>query len=315
MSKLPPISAVRVFEAAARHLSFTRAAEELGMTQAAVSYQIRILEERVGTPLFERHARSVSLTPAGEQLAPGVIEAFARLRTAFASTSKLVDSVISLSVLPTLATHWLVPRLGRFQIAHPQYAVQLDATHDVVNLERDGFDIGIRSGRGDWPDLDAHRLLPSLFTALCSPSLIKGRRIGSPRDLLEFPLLAPSDPWWGQWFEACGLGQVDLSDRPDYSLGAQQYEGVAAVAGQGIALLNPFFFAADLAAGRLVQPFDLVLKADRDYWLVYPKGRGRSPKVRAFRDWVLAEADRDSAQAAANDECRRGFRPFNFVAG
>jgi LysR family glycine cleavage system transcriptional activator len=313
MPKLPPMSAVRAFEAAARHLNFTKAAEELGMTQAAVSYQIKLLEERVGTPLFVRLPRQVSLTEAGQRLAPQVAEAFELLRTAFSSTAKLVDNVLAISVLPTLAAHWLVPRLGKFQLAHPKIAVQLDATHDVVDFGRDGADIGIRSGTGEWPGLETHFLLPSHFTPLCSQKLLEGKRIESPADILDLPLLGPHDPWWPQWFEEAGVGGVDLTDRLDHSLGNQQFEGMAAMAGQGVALVNPFFFAADLAAGRLVQIFDLVVKADRSYWLVYPTARRRSPKIRAFCDWVLAEAERDSAQAAFNEECRRAYRPFTFI--
>jgi LysR family transcriptional regulator, glycine cleavage system transcriptional activator len=308
MPKLPPLSAIRAFEAAARHRSFTRAAEELGMSQAAVSYQIRVLEERVGAPLFVRLPRHVELTALGERLGAGVTAAFEKLRATFASTAKAVDNVISLSVLPTIASHWLVPRLGRFQMAHPQYAVQLDASHDVVDFRREGFDIGIRSGGGDWPDLEAHVLLPSHFTPLCSPSLLEGRDVGAPGDLLELPLLGRHDPWWERWFMESGVGAVDLSDRPDNSLGTQHFEGLAAAAGQGVALLNPFFFAAELADGRLVQLFDRVLKGEKDYWLVYPKTMRRSPKIRAFRDWALAEAGRDSTQAAANEESRRADR-------
>jgi LysR family glycine cleavage system transcriptional activator len=189
-------------------------------------------------------------------------------------------------------------------MAHRQYAVQLDASNDIANFERDGFDIGIRAGRGDWPGLEAHRLLPSHFTALCSPMLLKDRNVRDPCDLLKLPLVSPQDPWWQRWFLESGVGGVDLSDRPDHSLGTQHFDGVAAAAGQGVALLNPFFFAAELADGRLVQLFDLVLKDERDYWLVYPKARGRSPKIRAFCDWVLDEAGRDTAQAATNQKGR-----------
>ncbi|HEY8381744.1 MAG TPA: transcriptional regulator GcvA [Microvirga sp.] len=305
MPKLPPLTAVRAFEAASRHLNFTKAAEELGMTQAAVSYQIKMLEDRVGTALFVRLPRQVALTPAGARLAPQVTEAFEMLQAAFAHTGKVVDNVLSLSVLQTIASQWLVPRLGRFQMTHPQFAVQLDASHHMVDFGRDEFDLGIRSGRGDWPGLEAHLLLPSHFTPLCSPSLLQDVEIRSPADILKLPLLGPQDPWWPQWFEEAGVGPVDLSDRPDNSLRTQQFEGMAAMAGQGVALVNPFFFAADLAAGRLVQIFDLVVKADRDYWLVYPTSRRRSPKIRAFCEWILDEASRDSAQAALNEECRR----------
>jgi LysR family glycine cleavage system transcriptional activator len=150
---------------------------------------------------------------------------------------------------------------------------------------------------------------------VCSPKLLDGAKIESPADILNLPLIGPHDPWWPQWFEEAGVGRVDLSDRLDNSLGNQQFEGMAAMAGQGVALVNPFFFAADLAEGRLVQIFDLVAKADRSYFVVYPKARRRSPKIRAFCDWILGEAERDSAQATLNEECRRTDRPFSFIGG
>ena len=290
MQKLPPLTAIRVFEAAARHQSFTRAAEELGMTQAAVSYQIKVLEDRLGSPLFVRMPRQVVLTAIGKRLAPAVTEAFEAMRAAFAGLASTVDNVLSLSVLPTIASQWLVQRLGRFQMAHPHLAVQLDASMGMVDLQRDGFDVAIRTGLGDWPDLECHSLFAVRYTPFCSPDLMARAQIRTPADLLKLPLISPQDPWWMTWFEAAGLGRVDLSDRPDNSLGTQQYEGMAAMAGQGLALLNPFLFPAEIAAGRLVQPIDLVVENERSYWLVYLKARRRSPKIQAFRDWVLSEA-------------------------
>jgi LysR family glycine cleavage system transcriptional activator len=308
-TKLPPLAAIRAFEAAARHQSFTRAAAELGMTQAAVSYQIRLLEDRIGAPLFRRLPRQVALTEAGRRLAPAVTQAFEALRSAFEGIGPAVDRRLTMSVLPTFAAHWLVPRLGRFQAAHPQIAVQLDTSNDVVDFSRDEFDLAIRSGLGDWPDLEAHCLLASHFTPVCSPQLLQGREVSTPADILALPLIGPGDPWWKEWFAAAGLGAVDISDRPGHTLPNQQFEGMAAMAGQGVALVNPRFFAADLAAGRLVQLFDLVVEAERSYWLVYPKARRRSPKIRAFRDWILAEAMRDAEVA------RQGYPRVRAWAG
>jgi LysR family transcriptional regulator, glycine cleavage system transcriptional activator len=298
MSKLPPMSAIRVFEAAARHQSFTRAAEELGMTQAAVSYQIRLLEDRIGAPLFVRLPRHVELTSRGRQLAPAVTEAFEALRIAFAGIESAVQTVLSITTLTTFASNWLIARLGRFQQLHPNIAVQIEVSQQIVDFAQNDFDIGIRSGTGDWPGLEAHRLFPNQFTPVCSPDLIRGMELREPSDLLKLPILTPSDPWWRDWFTAAGVKDIDLSDRPDNSLGAQQFEGMAAMAGQGVAMINPFFFPADLAAGRLVQPFDLVVEADRSYWLVYPKARKRSPKIQAFRDWVLSEIAGDVEKTA-----------------
>jgi LysR family transcriptional regulator, glycine cleavage system transcriptional activator len=297
-SKLPPMSAVRVFEAAARHQSFTRAAEELGMTQAAVSYQIKMLEDRVGAPLFVRMPRQVVLTAKGQQLAPAVREAFDALRAAFAGVEESVQSILTVTTLSTFASNWLIPRLGRFQHLFPNIAVQISVSQQLVDLGQSEFDLAIRSGSGNWPGLEAHRLVPNLFTPVCSPDLIRGVELKEPKDILKFPIISPTDPWWKDWFSAAGMPDVDLSRRLENSLGIQHLEGMAAIAGQGFALVNPFFFPDDLAAGRLVQPFDLMAESDRGYWLVYPKARRRSPKIEAFRDWVLSEvasdAERDS---------------------
>ncbi|WP_134499735.1 transcriptional regulator GcvA [Microvirga pakistanensis] len=293
-SKLPPMSAVRVFEAAARHQSFTRAAEELGMTQAAVSYQIRMLEDRVGAPLFVRMPRQVTLTAKGQQLAPAVTDAFNTLRAAFAGMEETVQSTLAITTLSTFASNWLIPRLGRFQHLFPNIAVQISVGDRLVDLGQSEFDLGIRSGEGDWPGLEAHLLIPNLFTPVCSPELIRGAELREPMDLLNFPIISPGDPWWKDWFTAAGVPDVDLSRRRDNSLGIQQFEGMAAMAGQGFALINPFFFSDDLAAGRLVQPFDLMASSGRGYWLVYPKARRRSPKIEAFRDWILSEVAGDA---------------------
>jgi LysR family glycine cleavage system transcriptional activator len=298
-SKLPPMSAVRVFEAAARHQSFTRAAEELGMTQAAVSYQIKILEDRIGAPLFVRLPRQVTLTAKGRQLAPAVTEAFEALRTAFAGIEATAQTVLSISTLTTFAANWLVPRLGRFQQLHPNIAVQINISGQVVDFGQSDFDLGIRSGEGNWPGLEAHLLFPNLFTPVCSPELIRGVTLKEPSDILKFPIISPNDPWWQDWFAAAGVQDFDPSQRPDNYLGAQQFEGMAAMTGQGFALINPYFFPGDLAAGRLVRPFDLLATSERGYWLVYPKARRRSPKIEAFRDWVLSEVAGDAEKTLA----------------
>jgi LysR family glycine cleavage system transcriptional activator len=288
------MSAVRVFEAAARHQSFTRAAEELGMTQAAVSYQIKMLEDRIGAPLFNRLPRQVTLTAKGRQLAPAVTEAFETLRNAFAGVEAMVQSVLSISTLTTFASNWLVPRLGRFQQLHPNIAVQINVSGQVVEFGQTDFDLAIRSGNGDWPGVEAHLLFPNLFTPVCSPELIRGVTLKEPSDILRFPIISPNDPWWQDWFLAAGVQDFDPSQRPDNYLGAQQFEGMAAMAGQGFALINPYFFPGDLATGRLVQPFDLLATSERGYWLVYPKARRRSAKIEAFRDWVLSEVAGDA---------------------
>ncbi len=289
MPHLPPLAAIRCFEAAARHQSFTHAAQELGMTQAAMSYQIKILEERLGGPLFLRGARGVTLTEAGRRLAPAVTDAFARLRAAFEEFSESGEGVLSITVLASFATSWLVPRLGAFQLAYPGIAVKLDVSSDIVDFAREEVDIGIRTGSGEWPGLAAHRLFAVAFTPMLSPKLLD--RLGPlerPQDLPRFPLLDPTDAWWPEWFLAQGLEPPDLSQRTEMRVFYQNLAGAAALAGHGVAMLTPAFFAQELRDGRLVQPFPFVRESGSHYWLVYPEARRRSPKIRAFRDWILA---------------------------
>lgn len=288
MSKvLPPLPAIRAFEAAARLGSFTRAADELHMTQAAVSYQIKQLEQRLGLGLFHRQPRQVVLTPAGHRLAPAVLDAFKQLRTAFAQAIERVETELAITALPTIAAAWLVPRLGAFQLAHPRLAVRLDTAVELVDLNRGEFDVGIRIGAGEWPGLDADFLLPSLFTPLCSPALRE--RLRTPADMLALPRFG-RERWWRAWFAAAGLADADLTAKPGVELDVEQHAVTAAIAGHGVALSSPLFFEQDIAAGRLMQPFELVVRDQRDYWLTYPTTLRTSEKIRAFRAWLLAQA-------------------------
>jgi LysR family glycine cleavage system transcriptional activator len=288
---LPPLSAIRCFEAAARHQSFTRAAEELGMTQAAMSYQIKLLEERVGSPLFKRGARGVTLTKTGRMLAPKIADAFSQLRSAFADMNRSADRALSITALSTLAVTWLLPRLGGFQRANPDIAVAIDTSNDLVDFSDGEFDVGIRSGNGEWLGLVAHSLFPAAFTPMLSPALAaQYPRLAAPADLLKLPLIDPHDPWWQEWFADAGAPAPDLSSRTGIRVDNQQMAARAAMSGQGVAVLMPTFFAEELAAGTLIQPFPLVRDSGAHYWLVYPEARRRSAKIRAFRDWILEEA-------------------------
>ena len=295
--RLPPLAAVRAFEAAARLGSFTRAGEELGMSQAAVSYQIKLLEERVGTPLFLRTPRQVRLTETGRRLAASVEEAFDALRAAFASLADDTGGVLTISSVPAFAANWLAPRIGAFQLRHPGIAVRMSTSNRLVDFAREEVDVALRAGRGEWPGLAAHRLFPLLFTPVCSPELL--RRAGpvdGPADLLRLPLLTPTDPWWRLWFERAGVIADGLAARPGIDLESQQIEGQAALAGQGVAMLTPSLWAAELASGRLVQPFDLVGDDGWSFWLVYPEARRNLAKIRAWRDWLLEEVARSACE-------------------
>lgn len=286
---LPPLPAIRCFEAAARHLSFTRAAAELGMTQAAVSYQIKVLEDRLG-PLFLRQARGVELTQAGRRLAPAVSEAFATLNAAFENFSQSVEGVLSISAVNTLGSNWLVPRLGGFQLAHPGIAVRLEISGHLTDFTREEVDVAIRAGAGEWPGLVAHRLMTMRYTPMLSPRLMaRAGAIDTPADLLALPLIERTDPWWLDWFAAAGVPDPDFAASTDIQLGTQSLAANAALAGQGVAILSPEFFAEESAAGRLVQPFPLIRTSSASYWLVYPHARRRSAKIAAFRDWLLEQ--------------------------
>ncbi len=297
MPRLPPLSAIRAFEAAARHGSFTKAAGELGMTQAAVSYQVKLLEDRVGTPLFLRQPRRVVLSEAGKRLAPAVAEAFQRLSAAFARLRETDEHVLSVSAVNTFCTNWLVPRLGTFQMAHPNIAVRLEASHRVVDFGQEEFDVAIRSGTGGWPGLKAHQLFPVELTAVASPSFLNGiGRIERAEDLVALPLLDCEDECWPRWFAEAGVSKLPRLKGPIVQMQTQQMIGSAAMAGQGIALVTPALFDTDLAAGRLVQILPIVVSHhDVKYWLVYPEERQNSAKVKAFRDWILDEVAQDRA--------------------
>jgi LysR family transcriptional regulator, glycine cleavage system transcriptional activator len=297
---LPPLTAVRAFEAAARHASFTKAADELGMTQAAVSYQIKLLEERVGAPLFLRRPRQVTLTDAGRRLAPQVSQAFETLSAAFAETRAGTGETLAITTVATFGSNWLAPRIGSFQVAHPKLAVRLDTSSRWVDFTREEMDVAIRAGRGTWPGLITHRLMALTFTPMLSPQLADSiGGVKEPADLLKLPIIGPGDPWWGVWLAAAGLPPASVEGRPKNLLGSQANEAQAALAGQGVAMLTPEFFVPELKSGRLIQPFDLLGEDQDCFWLAYPESRRNAPKIAAFRAWILAEMAQMKGEQAA----------------
>ncbi len=293
MRRLPPLTATRVFEAAARHENFTRAAAELGMTQAAVSYQIRLLEERLGVPLFMRSRQRVVLSEAGRRAAPMLTRAFDLIDDAFGTLVAEDEAVLAISTTQTLASNWIAPRLGRFQVAHPELAVRLHTDNRLIDFARDEMDVAIRStlGAPAWPGLKAHFLFRLHSTPLCSPDLLEQVRVEAPADLLRAPRLNPHDEWWSHWFAAAGVPAAGAERAPGIRFDTQAMEGQAALAGAGFGMLTPLFWRAELASGRLVQPFDLIGFEGPGYWLVYPEHRRNQAKVRAVRDWLLAEVE------------------------
>ena len=295
---LPPLAAIRAFEAAARLGSFTRAAEELAMSQAAVSYQIKLLEARLAAPLFLRLPRQVVLTEAGQRLASAAMDAFDGLRSAVADIQTAGGSVLTVNALAAFASNWLAPRLGRFQLAQPGLAVRLAAENRMVDLAREEVDVAIRSGLGPWPGLEQHRLMPVSFTPMASPDfLARAGPLRHPRDLLALPRLTPGDSWWREWFELAGVRLAPADEQGGLLLETQLMEGMAALAGQGIAMLTPFLWRAEIASGRLAAPFELSGDSGSHYWLVHLKSRRQVAKIRAFRDWLLAEVAADAGLA------------------
>ena len=289
MRHIPPLQAVRVFEAAARHENFTSAAAELGLTQAAVSYQIRLLEERLGAALFIRSKRRVTLSDAGRKAAPLVSAAFDTLSDAFSTLVAEDEGVLSISTTQTFASNWLAPRIGGFQIARPELAVRLHTDAALVDFARDEIDLAIRSGHGDWAGLKQHFLFRMHVTPMCSPDFRSRHPLARPEDLLRAPRLSPDDPWWKFWFEAAGVTGDGGPAQRGVRLDTQVAEGMAALAGQGVGMLSPNLWRNELAGGRLVEPFPTVMIEGPTYWLVYPEHKRRQAKIRAFRDWMLAE--------------------------
>jgi LysR family glycine cleavage system transcriptional activator len=309
MRKLPPLTAVRAFEAAARNENFTAAAAELGMTQAAVSYQVKALEDRIGAQLFVRERGRARLTALGQRLLPALSQAFDSIEAAFASHRADDESLLTITTTSTFANTWLAWRLGTFQMAHTDLAVRLVTNDELVDLRAGDADVAIRAGAGGWEGLDKHRLFRTTFTPMASPDCIAtvearlGRRL-LPSDIPDQILINPADEWWQQWFRDNGVeADETVFRRPGVRLDNQANEGHAAMAGQGFAVLTPLLWAGDAAAGRLQVPFpDRVSTRNWSYWLVFPPERAKVPKIKRFREWLLAQFDDDPDRTTATLE-------------
>lgn len=300
MRSLPPLSAVRVFEAAARHENFTAAAAELSITQAAVSYQVSLLEKRLGVLLFHRQGKRVVLSDVGRQLAGKLSGAFTVMEAAFDAIRKDDAALLTISTTVTFANAWFAWKLGSFQMANPKLGVRLHADDAPVDFARDEADLAVRFGAGQWPGLSAELLLKESCTPMCSPAFLAahGGKL-DPADLLRLPQISPRDPLWLPWLQAAGVKVPKGQERQGVTMDSQAHCGHAAIAGQGVALLTPFFWRSDMAEGRLVRPFGIEVETGGAYWLVYPDHRRNLPKVRRFREWLLAEISRDKALLAA----------------
>ncbi len=290
LSRQFPLNALRVFETVARLGNFTRAGEELGMTQTAVSYQIKLLEENIGEPLFVRQPRQVVLTDTGARMLPKVSEGFTLLADAISQARRSGDEILEIHSTPTFASHWLARNLGNFQLEYPHIAVRLQRGTQLTNFNRESADVAIRIGIGPWQGLVCHPLIRLSYTPMLSPRLAESiGGVNEPADLLKLPLISDDDDGrWKVWFATAGVDTLQGKTRRLNAFGALDLEAGAALSGHGVAMLSPFYVQEELASGRLIQPFELSWTDENTYWLVYPHGRRNLPKIRAFQAWLMA---------------------------
>jgi LysR family glycine cleavage system transcriptional activator len=290
-TRLPSLNGLRAFEAAARHLSFTAAATELNVTQTAISHQIRRLEQELGVRLFIRQNRAIALTADAKEYLPSIRAAFNDLRLA---TNRLRrkdnDRVLTVSTLASLAAKWLLPRLAAFQEANPGIDVRITTSTELVDFQRGDVDAAIRYGRGQWPGLRADWLMADQLFPVCSPKLLQGERpLRHPEDLAHQVLLHTSGAArddWRLWLTAAGL-PADLSDHSGLTFDLTFVTVQAAIDGHGVAIGRTSYVRDDIAKGSLVVPFDITLPTDAGFYLVSPETRADTPKLAAFRRWLL----------------------------
>lgn len=294
MSKrLPPLNALRVFDAAARHLSFTRAAEELFVTQAAVSHQIKSLEDFLGLKLFRRRNRSLLLTEEGQSYFLDIKEIFSQLTEA---TRKLqarsAKGALTVSLPPSFAIQWLVPRLSSFNSAYPGIDVRIQAVDRQEDKLADDVDVAIFYGRGNWPGLRVEKLYAEYLLPVCSPLLLTGEKpLKTPEDLAKHTLLHDASRRdWQAYTRQLGLNHINVQQGPIFSHSAMVLQ--AAIHGQGIALANNVMAQSEIEAGRLVCPFNDVLVSKNAFYLVCHDSQAELGKIAAFRQWILAKARR-----------------------
>src|ERR1700756_3271849 len=298
--RLPPLNALKTFEAAARHESFTRAALELCVTQGAVSHQVKALEAELAIKLFNRERQRLIITEAGRDYLAVVRDALDRIA---AGTERLLQrqstGVLTVSTSPDFAAKWLVHRLGHFAEANTGIDLRVSATLHHVDFAREEVDLAVRHGDGNWPGLDPVQLSSEQLFAVCSPKLLSSRRkLGKPADILKLPLIhLDNREDWKKWLRAVGANDADVSHGPVLNRVSMVID--AAIDGQGVALARTTLAAWDLINGRLVRPFPGSLPLSKTYWILCPKATSNLPKIVTFRNWLLAEAAADARRLKA----------------
>ena len=289
-----PLAALRAFEAAARHVSYSRAAEELGLTHGAISFQMRVLKEALGVDLFKRAGRRMVLTPEGQRLFGYVRDGFGRLEQGMEDVrAARRGQVLTVSVHPGLASYWVIPRLADFQRRNPDIDVSLLPNTALVDFSREDIDMGLRYGPGNWPGLVVVKLMDEEVFPVCSPAFNGGALPKQPRDLGNLSLLRDARQPWGDWFKSIGLDLPEPERGPVYNEPSLVLQ--AAIAGQGVALARGALARPEIEAGHLVRLFPRGARARFSYYIVYPPAAASVSRVAAFRDWLLRQAEESGA--------------------
>jgi LysR family transcriptional regulator, glycine cleavage system transcriptional activator len=292
MSKaLPSLNGLRAFEAAARHLNFTRAAEELNVTQAAVSHQIKGLEERLAQPLFRRLNRKLLLTDAGQTLLAPMSQALSIMADAVAHLEDDTGpGVLTISTLDSIAANWLVPRLGQFRTAHPDIEVRIAIADDLEDFTSGGVDLALRYGRGDYPGLHVSPMMTEELFPVCSPAMLEGGPpLNAPADLRHYTLFHDDmSEGWPEWFAAAGISAEGFTHAPIFP----HFHLVvrSTIIGDGVGLGRSQLVSDDLASGRLIKPFEISVPSSWAYYIVCAPTHANRPKVKIFREWALEQA-------------------------
>ena len=305
--QLPPLNPLRTFAVAAKYLNFTRAAEELFVTAAAVSHQIKTLEESLGVELFHRQGNALVLTEAGRDYLPSIEQAFRQLAEATRNLhSRGKPKTLKVNVPPTFVVKWLIPRMQRFLKELPEIDLKVSTSAKLVDFSRDDYDVDIRYGRGVYPGMHSELCLPVEVFPVCSPLLLEGGHpLHEPADLKYHALLHDtstyddgSNPDWAAWLRRAGVTGVDAAR--GLSFWPSHIVINAAIDGLGVALAKKNWVEGDLAAGRLVRPFDISLPVEFSYFLVYPESRADDPLIAAFAGWIRREVAKGSPEGATS---------------